>query len=269
MIAPVHNGKAKRFEPAGYDNMFDFSSPPLTLTFEPKALERCFLVADIMDEVYGEPHVEYGLLGVAQASRPFHVIETPMLTGQSVTGSSVDQSGINVLRMRREIQELSRQLGAPLVPISFIHRHPNACTPSKVDEEFLTGVFIDQISTAYTFQESFRGELVDCLCERCAASLTAQSSSVLRPRTSAVELEYAVCFSLIVNKERQHSIFAARKQFCPACGAGQVHLVPARMEVAPQRALTADDRGELRNALVLEIEAKVEFIQEASRGGET
>ena len=195
---------------------------PLTLTLEASALERCFLAADILDEVYGEPLVEYGLLGLAHPSHPFHVVETPLLTGQSVTGNSVIQSGANVLRMRREIAALAQDRNAPLLPITFIHRHPKDCRPSNVDNEFLSGVFIDQISTATTFQESLRGEPADFLCPKCASSMPSRVRRAQRRDESTVEIEYAVCFSLIVNKERQHSITAVRKQFCPACGEGQL-----------------------------------------------
>lgn len=239
--------------------MPDCSESPLVLSLEPKALARCFLVADIMEDIYGEPLVEYGLIGLADRACPLHVVETPLLPGQSVTVSSVDQPGADVLRMHREIQALARKRNSPLIPITFIHRHPGACRPSTTDLEFLSGVFIDQISTAHTFQEVLPGEREDLLCRKCVTSMPGRSRRSFQFNGSTVELEFAVCFSLIVNKEREYSITAVRKEFCPACGSGQIRYVPAEMAVRPQQSLTTYDLDELRKALELEIAAKVQF----------
>jgi len=232
---------------------------PIVLAFEPKALARCFLVADLLAEQYDEPLLEYGLIGLADRSRPLHVVETPLLVGQEVTVSTVEQSGANVLEMRREIQTLSRKRGSPMIPITFIHRHPGACRPSQTDHEFLAGVFIDQISTTHTFQEILSGESEEFLCRTCAASMPGRSRRAFRFNDSTVELEYAVGFSLIVNKEREYSITALRKEFCPSCGAGELCYVPAEMALRPQRPLTSHELNEVRKALELEIAAKVRF----------
>jgi hypothetical protein len=239
--------------------MFEVPLTPIILSIEPEALERCYRVADFMEQVYGDPLVEYGMLGLAHPSRPLHVVETPLLPGQSVTGSSVFQSGADVLRMRREILVLSRKRRAPLIPITFIHRHPGDCRPSSIDDEFLSTVFIDQISTAQTFRKSVEGHWNDYLCQNCVTKLPSQSRRSPQCNKSKFEVEYALCCSLIVNKEREHSLSAVAKQFCPACDASQLRFVPAKMEVRPNRPLTSRERDQLWKVLAIEIEAKVQF----------
>ena len=74
-----------------------------TLSIDALAFARCFAAADILAERYGEEKSEYSLIGLAAVDDPFRVLATPLLPGQRVTRSSVDQSGHDVLRMRREI----------------------------------------------------------------------------------------------------------------------------------------------------------------------
>ena len=121
--------------------MSTLDRPNLGLSFEPEALERCYAVADVLEEVYDRPYLEYGLIGLAARSRPFHVVATPLLAGQDVSAGSVYQSGHNVLFMRHEVGALSKRLRLCLVPIVFIHRHPGDCRPSMIDNEFLAGTF--------------------------------------------------------------------------------------------------------------------------------
>ena len=96
----------------------------VVLRFDREALERCYEVARVLDEDFDRPMTEYALLGLARASDPLRVIATPLLPRQRVTPASVEQRGSGVLAMRREIEATSAQLGEPLVPITFVHRHP-------------------------------------------------------------------------------------------------------------------------------------------------
>ena len=80
------------------------------LSCDPRALEKCFLVADILADCYGKPYVEYALAGLADRTRPFHLLKTVVLPGQEVTSACVYQSGFNVFRLREEAAVLSKRL---------------------------------------------------------------------------------------------------------------------------------------------------------------
>ena len=229
------------------------------LSFDPVAMERCFLVADILAEVYEELYTEYGLIGLATQSKPFHVVATPVLPGQRVTTVSVYQSGHNVFRLRREMNILSERLGQPLVPIAFIHRHPGGCGMSYTDEEFLTGAFADQVSTVVTLSERriIQPNDFSCRCEEIERLV--QQSLRDNAEREPVTIEYSICFSIIVNREREFSIDAAREQFCPFCKKSTVRLVPATLHISSEEQLTEGKLRKLRRQLEVEIEAKLRF----------
>ncbi len=229
------------------------------LSIDPVAMERCFLVADILAEVYEEPYTEYGLIGLATQSKPFHIVATPVLPGQRVTAVSVYQSGHNVFRLRREMHILSERLGQPLVPIAFIHRHPGGCGMSLTDEEFLTGPFVDQVSTVVTLSERRIIQPGDFSCHCEEIERLVQQSLRGNAEREPVTIEYSICFSIIVNREREFSIDAAREQFCPFCKKSTVRLVPANLHVSPGEQLTEGKLRKLRRQLEVEIEAKLQF----------
>lgn len=230
---------------------------PLKLTIEPTALERCFLVADIFEEKYAEKTVEYGLIGLARQSRPFHVIETPLLPGQTVSSSCVVQSGHNVIRLRRTIDQYSRERKETLVPICFIHRHPGSCDPSYVDFEFLTGVFIDQVASLLTFRQPRWAASTDLLCH-CRSNHPIVGSSTPGDDTEAlIDVELAVCFSLIVNNLREHSLRAVCKEFCPHCAAAYVRPITAEIRAAPMHQLSEHQLLTLKSDLAREIETEI------------
>lgn len=224
------------------------------LSIDALALARCFATADVLAEQYGEENSEYALLGLAAQDNPLRVIATPLLPGQRVTRSSVDQSGHDVLRMRREIGALSARMGLRLVPIAFVHRHPGACDASALDRKFLTGVFIDQVSTAVGWQEMIAIGPGQPPC-RCAGMQRRWREAFERGAPRSLPIEHALCFSLIVNRDREHRIYAARAEICPLCGRRSVQQVPARL--APVEALSLSTRQ--RRALEAEIAKKVVF----------
>ena len=117
--------------------MLNHSDSEVLLSFDPLVLERCYLVADILHDEFAESYMEYGLLGLADESKPFHVVATPLLVGQNVTTASVEQPGRQVLRMREEMETLSHRMQRQLVPIAFIHRHPSCCEASATDDAFI------------------------------------------------------------------------------------------------------------------------------------
>jgi hypothetical protein len=138
--------------------------PRPILYIKPEALERCFLVANILEQVFERPNLEYGLIGLARKDDPLHVVATPLLPGQYVNAATVFLPGHNVFRLRSEMANLSKRLG-PLLPIAFIHRHLGGCLMSSIDDEFLP-VLADQVSTAFVkqeFREILQGEF-DCDC---------------------------------------------------------------------------------------------------------
>jgi hypothetical protein len=218
-------------------------------------------MADILAEAYDEPYIEYGLIGLATQSNPFNVIATPVLTGQHVTAGSVYQSGYNVFRLRREMRILSERLGQSLVPITFIHRHPGSCGMSLTDEKFLMGPFVDQVSTVVALSEKKVIQVDDFNCHCKGLERITQHNPNDNVKHHSVTIEYSVCFSIIVNREREFSIDAACKQFCPFCKKSTVRLVPAALHINPGDQLTKAKLGKLRSQLEVEIEAKLDFEQ--------
>lgn len=234
------------------------SATPATrrvLSFDPVAYERCFLVADLLED-RGEQFLEYGLLGVAAEADPLHVLATPLLTAQLVTAGSVYQSGHGVFRLRSELNTMSRRAGTSLVPVCFIHRHPASCLPSRIDRDFAAQVFINHVAAAVTFKETRNIQEAP----HPACYVTMQPGG--RPpdqhrRGAAVQVEYALCFSMIVNKDRDTWIEAVRKEWCPWCGTPKTEYEPASVRIHPQRALSAGELTTLREQLEREMEAKV------------
>lgn len=242
-------------------NHRDSELSELLLSFDSRALERCVLAADILAEEFDEPFMEYALLGLADERMPFHVIATPLLVGQIVSRSKVEQPGRQVLRMRDEVEALSRRMRRPLVPITFIHRHPGGCRASTTDHDFLRTVFVDQVSTLVSFQEECRIDAAHppCACEGLQRRLRETASD----GNDFVDLrsEWGVAFSLIVNRMRDHRIYAVRKTTCSFCGRSEVSEVPARIIPDPHSSSLAMDRVGMRSHLKREIEAKIRFEQ--------
>ena len=242
--------------------------PTYSLTIDPVAMEKCFIVSKLLSQLYQAEKAEYGLLGLALQSNPLHVVEVLLLPGQRVNAVSVFQSGHNVVRMAKEIDVLSQEAGEPLVAITFVHRHPEGVAMSMVDTEFLAGVFVDQVSTLISFRESTvvkSGEFpCDCLRTDPFAS---QPVAGIRPDTE-VEIEFGLCFSIIVNSHREYSITAVRKAWCPFCGTPAVHLMPAGLSMKPKRTLTQRERIRLREQLSKEIKAKVQLDSNVVVSGE-
>lgn len=228
--------------------MNSIAAPELVLSFEAHALERCFLVADILRDVYKKAPLEYALLGLAAEDDPLCVLATPLLPGQRVSAAEVEQSGHAVLEMRAEIEEISALLQKRLVPISFVHRHRTYCDASLTDYTFLAGPFIDQVSTLLVFDDpgSAAVESRSCTC---------------------TDGELGIAFSLIVNGVRDHRLYAARKQIC-SCGRGGVRCTTARLAVRGSADVSEPERGRIRDSLVAEIEEKIDFDGDACPGKE-
>ena len=230
--------------------------PAYSVTFEPAALARCFLLADVFDACFREPRTEYGLLGLAFADDPYRVVLCPLLPGQHVTNGSVHQAGHDVALMRREVESLSQQAGRKLVPIAFVHRHPAGCGMSDIDRTFLESVFVEQVSTVVTHRATRLLKPSDLACDcllRSHKGLDSRSDDKL----VAAEIEYSVAFSLIVNRKREHSIHTVEKRWCPVCDRAQVSQVPAVLVRSTKRPLTRHERLRMLFELEAEIRAKV------------
>jgi hypothetical protein len=227
----------------------------LIVSFDALALERCFLAAEILDAKNERP-IEYGLIGLAAPTNPFHVVATPLLCGQEGTETTVRQSGRAVLRMREEIAALSEQLQTPLLPIAFIHRHPGPCHISETDDEFLTTVFVDQVAAA-VFATGARpispgGPL------RAAVQPSSLRPGCAHLCTNESEPLFAVAsFGLIVNRFRQFCVYAVYRESCALCRSSRVGYVPCRLVVRPDRPVEPEERRKLLDDLEMEIEQKV------------
>jgi hypothetical protein len=231
----------------------------LLLSFHPLALARCFLVAEILAEEFDEPSMEYGMLGLADERAPFHVLATPLLVGQSVTPSRVEQPGRQVLRMRDEVDGLSRRMQRKLVPITFIHRHNGPCLASSTDHNFLRGVFINQVSTVVSLNGTrrFDAESPPCTC----AEVWKRFEDAREKNRGSVRLasEYSVAFSLIVNQMRQHEIYVVRKSTCLYCMRSEACDLSARITPDPEAVLEAPVDPGVRAEIAREIEEKIQF----------
>jgi hypothetical protein len=229
------------------------------LSFDPLALARCFLIADILAEEFDEPRMEYGMLGLADERAPFHVLATPLLVGQSVTPSRVEQPGRQVLRMRDEVEALSHRMQRKLVPITFIHRHNGPCDASSIDQAFLRGVFINQVSTVVSFNGTrrFDANSPPCTC----AEVWRRFENAREKGRDSVHLisEYSVAFSLIVNQMRQHEIYVVRKSTCLYCMRPEVCDLRACITPNPRAVLDAQVDAAVRAEIAREIESKIQF----------
>jgi hypothetical protein len=222
----------------------------LPLSFDPIALERCFLVADVLAEEFQTPFLEYALVGLSESRRPLHVVRTPLLPGQRVSPASVEQSGSAVLRLRREIQGLSLRAGRSLLPAVFVHRHPSrSCTPSATDQAFLRGVFVDQVSTVLSVPGLPSGVPM-----RCPRGCTEPRPN--GPSADGMLEEPGVAFSLIVSRQRNYELHAVAKQRCAVCGNSWVCDVPAKLDADLDGRLSSRQLADLRESLKQEIEEK-------------
>jgi hypothetical protein len=232
----------------------------ITLRFDTEALERCFLAADILAEDFGRPATEYAFLGLSDITNPLHVVATLLLPRQSVSPASVEQPGHGVFAMRREIAMLSQSQGRQLVPITFIHRHPGSCAASTIDFDFLTGPFLRQLSTLIRF-DGLADEKPQCdECAEPAASSEAPEEGrryVVQPGN-----QVGLAFSVIVNRKRQHRIYAATRTDCSICSSPVIRLLPARLASNRGEPASPQERARQRASLRGEIAAKVEFASE-------
>jgi hypothetical protein len=247
------------------DTMTSHLEPEVQLSFDPWALERCYLVADILNCDFDAPFMEYALLGLSTESNPFHVVATPLLPGQRVTSATVEQPGRQVLRMRREIETLSKRVRQQLLPITFIHRHPGGCDASRIDDAFLRGVFIDQVATVISFEDVRAVEATEHHRDCPELQRHLRESSIDGRGRAAMRSEYGIAFSLIVNRKRGHRLYGVRKSTCASCGRDAVRYIPAQLAEDSHCWISPLDRALLRRRLEEEIRAKISF----KRGSDT
>jgi hypothetical protein len=227
-------------------------------TISPDAFDRCFLVGEILSEVYGQHYIEYGLLALAAESSPLHIISTPLLW-QYVTWGSVYQPSSELWALQREVEILSKRFGQSLSPIGLVHRHPGLCYLSSVDEDFLTGTMLDQVAATTTFQKICQIRPRDFPC-RCFRTARKDKHNVRYSKLAKTfKVEYSLCFSIVVNCDPSFEIFAALKQWCPFCEMPSVKIVPAALRIEPKRQLTKLERSKLKSQLEVEVEAKIKF----------
>jgi hypothetical protein len=237
----------------------------IVLRFEPEALERCYAAADILDEDFGRPTMEYALLGLASATDPLRVVATPLLPRQRVTSASVDQPGHGVFAMRREIEALSESQGRRLIPISFIHRHPGSCAASAIDLDFLTGPFLRQLSTLVRF-DGLAPE--DLCCASCSAPAPGPAAADEDPGSAARPgSRSGLAFSLIVNRRREHWLYAATRTDCSVCTGPVIRLLPARLASDGEALFSRKERALRQASLREEIAAKIELPSETLWAG--
>jgi hypothetical protein len=225
------------------------ASNEMLLCIDPRALERCYLVADILDdEEAGKPGPEYALLGLSSPAALHRVVATLLLPAQQVTRASVVQRGRDVLQMRGEIERISARSGQLLVPIVFVHRHHLICEASQIDRDFLTGAFVDQVFTVTAREVRRPAGTGDwsCACDENGAG--------------EVRHHVAEAFSLIVNREREHGLFAARREQCASCRSGFVSELPARLAPPEPDALNERERQALRQELEAEVRMRIRRV---------
>jgi hypothetical protein len=229
----------------------------VVLSIDPVALERCFQAIGVLDELFGQPALEFGMLGLATRARPLQVVATPLLLDQEVSAIEVYQRGHSVIAMRAEIAALAARLSEPVIPITFIHRHPGECFASETDREFLRRVFINHVAPLVAFRGGRtrpRGAEW-CVCEPQGRGRTRRGRN--HPACVRRPVEYSYAFSLIINEERARRLYAVRQDTCLVCSIQRLSEVPAELTIAPDRRLSAAERHCIRTQLRDEIVAKI------------
>jgi hypothetical protein len=127
-----------------------------------------------------------------------------------------------------------------------------------IDVTFLLGTFVDQVSTVCVLQETVAIDATDFDCSCWDKTLFGQAKRS-RNQADQVCVQYGICFSLVINSQRQSSIDAAIKAWCPQCQNPTVRLAPATLRVRPNERLTMVERRELWRQLEVEIEERIEF----------
>lgn len=239
----------------------------LMLTIDRPALERCFVVGDIIADLYGRD-TEYALVGLAAETRPYHVVATLLLHKQQVNDTTVFQSGRNIYLLKREIDGTSEKLGETLFPVCFVHSHLSNCFLSSTDEDFLTGTWIDCLSAISSFCGSLWISPSDLDC-RCLVAESSSRNSGGHSKTKFFEqIEYSLAFSLIVTRQGEYSLHSARKIWCPRCGCPSVRLVPATLKITPQQAPLKAAKRRLRHQLETEVPKKIQLMENCVLGDE-
>ena len=236
-----------------------------TLYIDSCALEKCFLTGQSLED-HGIKFTEYGLIGLAERSGlPFHVKIALLLTGQQVDAGSVYQAGLDVLRMRGEIEKMSLRLNKDLIPVAFIHKHSGFLGMSNTDYDFLTTTFADQASSccALPYEDIFWRRRFNCRCKKTTIFGLLRGCNL----ESLNNVYYNVCFSIIVTSDH-FAIYAARKIWCIRCGHSTVNLVPAKLVVKGNRTFTLGEKERHRRELESEIKAKIRLKSELTRFGE-
>lgn len=230
---------------------------PYKVIVSPLIMEEWFIIAEILAESYDRPYVEYGLVGLTTLKTPFRIAATCLLPDQKVSSVSVYQSGRDMFNLRKEVRLLSKKAGERLIQTVFIHRHPGSCDMSSTDIEFVTTTFSDLVSAVQVFKEKRQPDPdeLDCYCfhKKPGSKKDAVSTG------DDMEVEFSVCFSIIVNRERDYSINAARKTWCPICQRPAVRLVPAELEKKSDTQVSDSQLKKLKSRLELEIENKIMF----------
>jgi hypothetical protein len=235
----------------------------LSLSIDPSAFERCFVTGQILAEDYEQAGMEFGLLGLSALDDPLHVLATLLLSGQRVTPVSVEQSGHAVLHMRREIAALSNRMGRQLVATTFIHNHNGSPDASITDDEFLTGPFVDQVSTAVAFVEVLPVNTADLHCDCATGELCWRERVANSLYPDMVRIEFSLAFSLIITRQRDHRLYAARKDHCTQCRRSRVRFVPARLALDATQLISNAELEAMRELLRREIAEKVEFTPQS------
>jgi hypothetical protein len=161
--------------------------------------------------------------------------------------------------MRKEIEMLSHRMQQQLLPIAFIHRHPAQCDASATDEAFLRGVFVDHVFTVKSFEEVRVLEAGERPCDCPGMQRFFRESSADGREPVTLRSECGIAFSLIVNREREHRLYAVRRSLCPFCWRAEVHSVPARLAPAPAGWVSPVECALRQRRLEWEVRTRIRF----------
>ena len=128
---------------------------------------------------------------------------------------------------------------------------------SSLDKDFLMNTFIDHAAATFTFREARKNQIRGFPC--CCFRKNKQAKN--RKPAEEFTVEYALGFSIIVNREREFAIYAVSKRYCPLCEKSTVKRVPAALKIQPEYQLSHEEKANLRKQLETEVEAKIKFIQ--------
>ena len=116
--------------------------------------------------------------------------------------------------------------------------------------------FSDTVSSLLWFKKIRKLNIEDFDCD-CLRLRNPERGVLESNQICRKAIEYSMCFSLVVNRERMAELTVVEKRYCAYCGTPSVRIENAKVCISPKERLSSRQLQRLRRALEVEIEAKV------------